>query len=286
MGASDGAESLRGLEAWGSDDDDRRSSNSQASIQWMNPADAFGEDCSLGPSLPKRGGQGRRKNCHWHRARLRDPLFRRAKYTLFSALAFLQLLQQQGSITDAAFAALLRWLCDILPRKHLLPSSASQIEGALLTNTWDQYMVHVCQCLPGGHVYHDLPRDAWESAADDTCPNCQQPRFKQSRVAEKTTTEPCSWYIDLGIEAVISQFFTDPQWRAAWDRRHRGAYQPSEGSWLARWADCRVVAHLRALSLLHASSKHVLALIFLPCLALFLTLVCPTLQPGVQAVEG
>ena len=110
---SDGAESLRGLDSWGTadeglegSDDERRNSHSQASTSqaslphlphWADPADMIQQNCSMGGSFRHRGGQGQRKNRHWFRDRLQRKLFPGAKHTLFSALAFLQLLQPSCS---------------------------------------------------------------------------------------------------------------------------------------------------------------------------------------------
>ncbi|GAX86249.1 hypothetical protein CEUSTIGMA_g13661.t1 [Chlamydomonas eustigma] len=84
-----------------------------------------------------------------------------------------------------------------------------------------------------GHIYSKIPRSQWQQHAQDACPNCGSPRFQSVTLATGVHLQPVSYFIDLGVKEVISDFFSDPDWcaqRATAREEVPGSYRASPES--------------------------------------------------------
>jgi hypothetical protein len=101
-----------------------------------------------------------------------------------------------------------------LPKGNLLPKSGYLLKAAVGADDWQKYELHVCEGGPGckGYVWDHITGKEWEAHKEDKCPNCNTSRFVDVKHGSRCRLKPRHWYIELGVEEGIRDFFANPEW--------------------------------------------------------------------------
>lgn len=111
-----------------------------------------------------------------------------AKLTVRQACYLLLQQKRDHKQRGLAYDMQMRTLKDVLlPSDNLLPPSLHLMEKVAGSMSVTDVSYHVC--INDCFYWEFLPKTHWQEHAQDACPVCQQPRFKQSRELQ-TSLQP------------------------------------------------------------------------------------------------
>jgi hypothetical protein len=149
-----------------------------------------------------------------YRCKLQHPLYEgpegHCRVKLIDAIFFLLKMKHVNRLGHKVLDCFIHSLHSfLLPSNNILPPSLHLCKRVLGVDKWHKFERHVCDnegC--SGYLYDHLDRAQWKES--DTCPLCNQTRFV--RVGSSDQLKPRYWFIHLGLESALDDFFEDTWW--------------------------------------------------------------------------
>jgi hypothetical protein len=149
-----------------------------------------------------------------YRCKLQHPLYEapegHCRVKLIDAIFFLLKMKHVNRLGHKVLDCFIHSLHSfLLPSNNILPPSLHLCKRVLGVDKWHKFERHVCDnegC--SGYLYDHLDHAQWKES--DTCPLCNQTRFV--RVGSSDQLKPRYWFIHLGLESALDDFFEDTWW--------------------------------------------------------------------------
>lgn len=212
------------------DDDDDRSTSHRG---------AGSSGCSASPAAAAGRRAIRSGAVEWYQQRLSCPVAHDGT-TLLQLLYGVLVMQVRDRLPVASVRSFLRMMQRMSTAPKLVPTCPKTMQRVLGVPDWQTLERHFCDAEGcSGFIWEKISRSEWQAAHEDPernkCPACSAPRFRTIARGGREVLEPCAWFIDFGVEAVLRSFFTDPQFVEAWRQGRVKLVSPDQesGSWAA-----------------------------------------------------
>lgn len=165
-------------------------------------------------SAPPGDGHSRSTDRHsakFYLERLQEPLFPGARLTLIQMCYALAKAKYDHHLSDTYMDNMLSFLSKrAFPTNNLLPPSLYLLNKCIALPDPTAYEQHVCvnDCCK----FPKLSKQQYHQHAADTCPVCDEPRFRREQTWQGEVLKPRKVFWDFGLGNIIRDlYFTSPE---------------------------------------------------------------------------